>query len=74
MSGEDRFAQYLSQAFEVQRQQISEASAGTYERYLKSYANQFQREFQADPFPITEDKAMAFIMKKKAEGETYATL
>lgn len=74
MSGEDRFAQYLAQAFDVQRQQISHASADTYERYLKSYSNQFQQEFHADPFPITEDKAMAFLMKKKSEGKTYATL
>ena len=74
MQDDDLFATLLAQAGEVRQHQVSDASNATYISYLKSYEDCMTAEFHKDPYPLSEDKMTVFLMKKKADARTFASM
>ena len=70
----DRFAEFLTMATETRSHALARKSQSTYESYVEAYARIMQKEFQMDPFPVTEEKLCGFLMFQKTQGRAYATL
>ena len=61
-------------ATETRSHALARKSQSTYESYVEAYARIMQKEFQMDPFPVTEEKLCGFLMFQKTQGRAYATL
>ena len=59
----DRFAEFLTMATETGSHALARKSQSTYESYVEAYARIMQKEFQMDPFPVTEEKLCGFLMR-----------
>lgn len=74
MSAEDLFARLLVAGQVTRANQVAPNSTKTYESFLRVYESTVRDQFQMDPYPITEDKIVAFLMLKKEQGRTFQTL
>ena len=74
MSAEDLFARLLAQAQETRAHHVAANSTKTYEAYLKVYESTLRETSKMDPYPLTEDKIVAFIMFKKEQGRAFQTI
>ena len=61
-------------ATETRSHALAPKSQSTYESYVEAYAKLMQKEFQMDPFALTEQKICGFLMFQKTQGRAYATL
>ena len=74
MSAEDLFARLLAAGQVTRANQVAVNSTRTYESYLRVYESTLRERFEMEPYPIIEDKIVAFLMFKKEQGRTFQTL
>ena len=68
------FARLLAAGQVTRANQVAVNSTRTYESYLRVYESTVRERFEMEPYPIIEDKIVAFLMFKKEQGRTFQTL
>ena len=74
MSAEDLFARLLAVGQVTRANHVASNSTKTYESCLRVYESTLRETFQMEPYPLTEDKIVAFIMFKQEQRRALQTL